>query len=90
MIAIAGSNEKVAWALENGADEGINHAREDVLGRTREITGGEGVEVVLDTVGGRVFGESLKLTGHGGRVVAWRTSRWRRARSTPATSIRRT
>jgi NADPH2:quinone reductase len=70
VIAIAGSNEKVAWALENGADEGINRAREDVLGRTREITGGEGVEVVLDTVGGRVFGESLKLTGHGGRVVA--------------------
>ncbi len=70
VIAIAGSDEKVAWALENGADEGINHAREEVLGRTREITGGEGVEVVLDTVGGRVFGESLKLAGHGGRVVA--------------------
>jgi NADPH2:quinone reductase len=51
----AGSNEKVAWALENGADEGINHAWEYVLGRMREITGGEGVEVVLDTVGGRVL-----------------------------------
>lgn len=36
----------------------------------REITGGEGVEVVLDTVGGRRFGESLKLAGHGGRVAA--------------------
>jgi NADPH2:quinone reductase len=70
VVATAGSDEKVAWALENGADEGINHAREDVLERARDIAGEEGVEVVLDTVGGRVFGESLKLVGHGGRVVA--------------------
>ncbi len=70
VIATAGSDEKVAWALENGADEGINHAREDVLERTRDIVGEGGVEVVLDTVGGRHFGESLKLVGHGGRVVA--------------------
>ena len=69
MIATAGSDEKVAWALENGADEGINHSSEDVLERTREIAGEAGVEVVLDTVGGRAFGESLKLAGHGGRVV---------------------
>jgi NADPH:quinone reductase len=40
------------------------------LERTREIAGEAGVEVVLDTVGGRHFGESLKLAGHGGRVVA--------------------
>lgn len=70
VIATAGSDEKVAWALENGADEGINHSRQDVLERTREIVGERGVEVVLDTVGGRVFGESLELAGHGGRVVA--------------------
>ena len=37
VIAIAGSNEKVAWALENGADEGINRAREDVLGRVQDL-----------------------------------------------------
>jgi NADPH2:quinone reductase len=70
VIATASSDEKVAWALESGADEGINHSSEDVLERTREIAGEAGVEVVLDTVGGRVFGESLKLAGHGGRVVA--------------------
>ena len=70
MIATAGSDEKVAWALESGADEGINHSSEDVLERTREIAGEAGVEVVLDTVGGRGFGESLKLASHGGRVVA--------------------
>lgn len=70
VIATAGSDEKVAWALENGADEGINHSREDVIERTKAIAGEEGVEVVLDTIGGAVFGESLKAVGHGGRVVA--------------------
>ena len=55
--------------MQNGADEGINHAREDVLERTRAIAGEGGVEVVLDTVGGSTFGESLKVVGHGGRVV---------------------
>ena len=70
VIATAGSDEKVAWALENGADEGIKNSSEDILERTREIAGEAGVGVVLDAVGGRSFGESLKLAGHGGRVVA--------------------
>lgn len=70
VIATAGSDEKVAWALENGADHGINHSGESVLDRVAELTGGAGVEVVLDTVGGARFGESLKAAGHGGRVVS--------------------
>ena len=34
------------------------------------LTGGRGADVVLDTVGGRAFGRSLREIGHGGRVVA--------------------
>ena len=70
VIATAGSDEKVAWALENGADHGVNHSDESVVDRVTELSGGAGVEVVLDTVGGARFGESLKVAGHGGRVVA--------------------
>lgn len=70
VIATAGSDEKVAWALGNGADHGINHSDESVTDRVAELTGGAGAEVVLDTVGGARFGESLKMAGHGGRVVA--------------------
>lgn len=70
VISTAGSDEKVAWALENGADHGINHSGESVVDRVAEITDGAGVEVVLDTVGGARFGESLKAAGHGGRVVS--------------------
>ena len=56
--------------MQNGADEGANHAPEDVLERARAVSGEGGVEVVLGTVGGSTFGESLKVVGHGGRVVA--------------------
>ena len=70
VIATAGSDEKVAWAMENGADHGVNHSDESVVERVTELTGGDGVEVVLDTVGGARFGESLKTAGHGGRVVS--------------------
>lgn len=70
VIATAGSDEKVAWALENGADHGINHSGESVVDRVAELTGGAGAAVVLDTVGGARFGESLKAAGHGGRVVS--------------------
>lgn len=70
VIATAGSDEKVAWALENGADHGINHSSESVVDRVLELSGEGGVEVVLDTVGGARFGESLKVAGHGGRVVS--------------------
>ncbi|MFJ9863927.1 zinc-binding dehydrogenase [Streptomyces sp. NPDC101165] len=34
------------------------------------LTGGRGADVVLDTVGGRAFGRSLRETAHGGRVVS--------------------
>jgi len=69
VVATAGSEEKVGWALENGADHGVNHAEEDVASRVAELTDGAGVEVVLDTVGGARFAEALRVVGHGGRVV---------------------
>jgi NADPH2:quinone reductase len=70
VIAVAGSDAKAAWALDNGADHAINYARQDVPAVLSAMTNGEGVEVVLDAVGGRVFAEALRAVGHGGRVVA--------------------
>ncbi len=70
VIATAGSDEKVAWALANGADWGLNYEREDVLAETSRVTEGRGVQVVLDAVGGRMFALSLKAVGSRGRVVA--------------------
>ena len=70
VVAVAGSEEKVAWALQNGADHGVNYAERDVLSEIDGIFGEGGVDVVLDAVGGIRFVEALKAVGHGGRVVA--------------------
>jgi NADPH:quinone reductase len=70
VLAVAGSEEKVAWALRNGADHGVNYAEHDVLSEIDVIFGEGGVDVVLDAVGGVRFAEALKAVGHGGRVVA--------------------
>lgn len=69
VIATAGSPEKVKWALAAGADEALDHETTDVAAAVLALTGGKGVEVVLDTVGGEAFGAALRCAGHGGRVV---------------------
>ncbi len=70
VIGTAGSPAKVAWAVENGADVGVDYGREDVVARVKEATEGRGADVVIDAVGGPLFPVSLGAVGHLGRVVA--------------------
>ncbi|MFD3924695.1 zinc-binding alcohol dehydrogenase family protein [Streptomyces sp. NPDC058614] len=73
VIAIAGSPEKTAWAAEFGAGATIDtsaYPDDAEVDEVLRLTGGRGADVVLDTVGGRAFGRSLREIGHGGRVVA--------------------
>ncbi|MCB1388209.1 MAG: quinone oxidoreductase [Rhodobacteraceae bacterium] len=59
LIATAGSDAKCRLALENGADHAINYATEDFPARVRELTGGRGVDVVMDSVGASTWQGSL-------------------------------
>ena len=59
LIGTAGSDEKCALALANGAAFAINYSREDFAARVKEITGGKGVKVVYDSVGKDTFEKSL-------------------------------
>ena len=59
LIGTAGSDEKCALALANGAEFAINYAAEDFLARVKEITGGKGVKVVYDSVGKDTWDKSL-------------------------------
>ncbi|WP_020117091.1 zinc-binding dehydrogenase [Streptomyces canus] len=73
VIALAGSAEKAAWAGEFGADITLDtsaHPDDAEVGEVLRLTDGRGADVVLDTVGGRAFGRSLREVAHGGRVVA--------------------
>ena len=59
LIGTAGSDEKCALALSLGAAFVINYAKEDFVARVKEITGGQGVKVVYDSVGKDTFDRSL-------------------------------
>jgi len=59
LIGTAGSDEKCALAKANGAAFVINYASEDFVARVKEITGGQGVKVVYDSVGKDTFERSL-------------------------------
>ena len=60
LIATAGSDEKCQLALANGAAHAINYRTEDFAARVKEITGGQGVKVVYDSVGKDTWDKSLE------------------------------
>jgi NADPH2:quinone reductase len=67
----AGSDEKVALALENGCHEVINYRTEDFAPRIRELTDGRGVDVVYDGVGKATFEASLDCLRRRGLMVSF-------------------
>jgi NADPH:quinone reductase len=67
VIACASSDDKVAFARKHGADEGFNYAGGDLKEALRRLTGGEGVDVVYDPVGGPEAELALRALRWGGR-----------------------
>ena len=71
LIGTAGSDEKCALALEHGAHQCINYRTEDFAARVREITGGKGVDVVMDAVGADTFEGSLNCLKPLGMMISF-------------------
>jgi len=69
VIATAGGAEKLEVPRQYGADHLIDYRAEDIRARVRDITGGRGVDVVYDPVGGYAFEASLRSTALGGRIL---------------------
>jgi NADPH2:quinone reductase len=69
VIAAASSAEKLAAARERGADESIDYANEDFRERIKALTGGRGVDVVYDPVGGDLAEPALRSVGWRGRYL---------------------
>lgn len=65
VIACASSDEKLAVCRQHGADETINYASEDLRERIKALTGGKGVDVIYDAVGGQYTEPAF-------RSIAWR------------------
>ena len=71
VIGTASSAEKAALAREAGADVAIDYRADDFVARTREATGGEGVDVVYDGVGAATFEGSLDVLRPRGLMVSF-------------------
>jgi NADPH:quinone reductase len=69
VIAAASSEEKLDLCRERGADETINYSTENLKERAKELTGGKGVDVVYDGVGGDKAEQALRAIGWEGRFL---------------------
>lgn len=69
VIACVGSAEKLAFAAALGAEETVNYAKENLEERLKSLTGGSGVDVILDLVGGPHSQPALRSIARGGRYL---------------------
>ncbi len=69
VLVTAGSDEKCERCREHGADVAINYRTQSFAEEVRKETGGTGVDVVLDCVGGRYLGDNIACLSTEGRLV---------------------
>ncbi len=69
VIATAGSPGKCQACLDLGADRAVNYRTEDFVAVAKEATGGRGVDVVLDMVGGDYTDRNIVAAAEDGRIV---------------------
>ncbi len=70
VIATASSDEKLERLGDFGLDHGINYATENFVERARELTGGRGVDVILDSVGGQTLADGIGALAYRGTLVS--------------------
>jgi len=68
-IALVSSPDKAAYALSLGARAAIRHDSDDVVARIRELTGGKGVDRVVDMVGGDATRRNIAALARFGHLV---------------------
>ncbi|GAA3730563.1 putative PIG3 family NAD(P)H quinone oxidoreductase [Spinactinospora alkalitolerans] len=69
VLTTAGSPDKLQRCGELGADVGINYREEDFAARVKEETGGAGVDVILDIMGGSYLDANLRSLAVNGRLT---------------------
>lgn len=69
VIGVVGGADKAAVARDLGCDAVVDRRAEDVVAAVKEATGGRGVDVVYDPVGGDAYTQSTKVIAFEGRIV---------------------
>lgn len=68
-IGVVSSAEKAAYAMRLGAVATIDHTKEDIARRARELTDGRGVDRVVDILGGAMSATNIAASARGGHIV---------------------
>ena len=69
VIATGGDDPRLAIVKANGANDVVNYRTADFVAVVKELTGGKGVDVVYDPVGGEVLEKSVRAAAYGARLV---------------------
>jgi len=69
ILVTAGSDEKLAWARELGAEAGIHYRTQDFAEEVRKLTAKRGVDVIVDHVGQDTWAKNIACLAKGGRLV---------------------
>jgi NADPH2:quinone reductase len=69
VLATASSDDRLERLKEIGLDEGINYVTHDFVAESRRLTDGRGVDVIVDSVGGRTLQGSILALAYRGRCV---------------------
>lgn len=70
-IGLVGSDEKVRALTAYGADHAINYKTEDVAARVAAITGGQGVDLVLNAAGGESLNQQIAMLAPFGLAISY-------------------
>ena len=71
VIGIVDTDERAAFVLSLGADGAVNSRTENVTERVRALTGGRGVDLVLDSLGGTQFADQFERLAPFGLVISY-------------------
>ncbi|HEX4864492.1 MAG TPA: zinc-binding alcohol dehydrogenase family protein [Acidimicrobiales bacterium] len=69
VLATASTDDRLERLKEFGLDDGINYVTSDFVVEARRLTGGRGVDVIVDSVGGETLRKSLEALAYRGRCV---------------------
>jgi NADPH:quinone reductase len=69
VIAAVGTTAKAQVVRDHGADAVIDYSIEDLRERVKSLTGGEGVDVCIDNIGGKLFATLARLMRWNGRLL---------------------
>jgi NADPH2:quinone reductase len=81
VIGTASTDEKLEWAKGYGLDHGINYETQDFVEEIKKLTGGKGVPIIIDGVGGDVFEKSFGALQPGGRILTYGVASGKRSAS---------